>query len=219
MNEENNFSIDINAEMQSLKFEESTLDVTPSEFISPQPEEQIGEQINPFNMEVNASINEVLQPKLMETENVNVQSISLADETAETSFSEKVLPQEMGVEATVAQTIPLQPMEVDTQLIDPILIESSEINSAKSVNAQSSNANISNMEIKMDASDAFKKAESVAKQVDDVQRGMGELADGMKNSWLPSREEDAFEERPTTEPTNLIFEQRKARMMIFPEWS
>lgn len=219
MNEENNFSIDVNAEMQSLKFDEASLDVTPSEFMTIQPEEQLGEQINPTSMEVNASVNEVQQTSMMETEDVTVQSVSLSAEDIKTIFGPKMSPEAMGIDSTKSESVVSQPMEINAQLVDPIVMESAEVNVSKAVNAQSSTANISNMQVKMDASDAFKKAESVAQQVNDMRQGMDEVAKSVKSPWLPTREKDEFEERPTTEPTNLIFEQRKARMMVFPEWS
>lgn len=219
MNEENNFSIDVKAEMQSLNFDDSILDSKPSEFITIQPDEKLMELVTPTSMEVDAPLSENQNPNILETEKLQTQVVSLSEQDFISVSEEKFTPQRMDVTSEISENIRVEAMPIEAQLTDPVIIESSEVGESQQLAAQKSSANLPNMDIKMDASDAFKATQSVAKQVEDVQSGMNELANGINDSWLPPREKDEFEERPTLDTTNLVFEDRKSRIMSFPEWS
>lgn len=219
MNEENNFSIDVNAEMQSFNFDESKLDITPSEFLYVQEDEKLADGIIPSSMEVNASITDVQQQQVLETEKIETQSISLSKTDIETLFAPIISPQPMEVTTEVSSNIPLTPMEVDAQIVDPVIIQAAQLDMPKQLGAEKASTNIPGMNIKMDANDALNATQNVAKQVGELRENMGEVANSIKNSWIPTRETDQFEERPTLEATNLLFEDRKIRMMAFPEWS
>jgi hypothetical protein len=73
--------------------------------------------------------------------------------------------------------------------------------------------------IKMDAETAYSKAEETEKKLNEVKDGMLDMYNNMMNSWLPNNNKDEFEERPTTEPQNLIFENRRDRMSMPPKWA
>jgi hypothetical protein len=73
--------------------------------------------------------------------------------------------------------------------------------------------------IKMDAETAYSKAEETEKKLNEVKDGMLYMYNNMMNSWLPNNNKDEFEERPTTEPQNLIFENRRDRMSMPPKWA
>ena len=73
--------------------------------------------------------------------------------------------------------------------------------------------------IKMDAETAYSKAEETEKKLNEVKEGMLDMYNNMMNSWLPNNNKDEFEERPTTEPQNLIFENRRDRMSMPPKWA
>ena len=73
--------------------------------------------------------------------------------------------------------------------------------------------------IKMDAETAYSKAEETEKKLKEVKDGMLDMYNNMMNSWLPNNNKDEFEERPTTEPQNLIFENRRDRMSMPPKWA
>lgn len=73
--------------------------------------------------------------------------------------------------------------------------------------------------IKMDAETAYSKAEETEKKLNEVKNGMLDMYNNMMNSWLPNNNKDEFEERPTTEPQNLIFENRRDRMSMPPKWA
>jgi len=73
--------------------------------------------------------------------------------------------------------------------------------------------------IKMDAETAYSKAEETEKKLNEVRSSMLDMYNNMMNSWLPNNNKDDFEERPTTEPQNLIFENRRDRMSMPPKWA
>jgi hypothetical protein len=73
--------------------------------------------------------------------------------------------------------------------------------------------------IKVDAEEAYSKAEETEKRLNEVRDGMLDMYNNMMNSWLPNNNKDDFEERPTTEPQNLIFENRRDRMSMAPKWA
>jgi hypothetical protein len=73
--------------------------------------------------------------------------------------------------------------------------------------------------IKVDAEEAYSKAEETEAKLEEVRGGMIDMYQNMMNSWLPNNNKDEFEERPTTEPTNLIFEARRDRMSMAPKWA
>jgi hypothetical protein len=73
--------------------------------------------------------------------------------------------------------------------------------------------------IKMDAETAYSKAEETEKKLNEVRSSMLDMYNNMMNSWLPNNNKDEFEERPTTEPQNLIFENRRDRMSMPPKWA
>jgi ArsR family metal-binding transcriptional regulator len=76
-----------------------------------------------------------------------------------------------------------------------------------------------NAEIKMGAEEAYSKAEDTEKKLNEVRAGMLDMYNDMKNDWIPNKNKDEFEERPTTEPNNLIFDARRDRMSMEPKWA
>lgn len=69
------------------------------------------------------------------------------------------------------------------------------------------------------AEEAYDKAEETEKKLNGMMMGMNELYSQFQKPWLENQNKDNFEERPTTEPTNLIFIDRRDRMSMFPHWS
>jgi S-adenosylmethionine synthetase len=76
-----------------------------------------------------------------------------------------------------------------------------------------------NPEIKIGAEEAYSKAEDTEKKLNEVRAGMLDMYNDMKNDWIPNKNKDEFEERPTTEPNNLIFDARRDRMSMEPKWA
>lgn len=73
-------------------------------------------------------------------------------------------------------------------------------------------------ELKIQPEEVYKKAEMLEEQVTQLQTGVSSIIKEMKNSWIPNKNFDNFEERPASEPTNLIFIARRDRMSQFPSW-
>jgi len=64
-----------------------------------------------------------------------------------------------------------------------------------------------------------KQFQGMQKKIQELDGGFKDLYDNTKNSWITNRERDDFEERPTTEPRNLIFDERKEKMTGPPSWA
>lgn len=73
--------------------------------------------------------------------------------------------------------------------------------------------------VKIDAEEAYSKAEETEKKLENMSKSMVELYTQFQPQWLQNTNKDPFEERPTTEPTNLIFEARKDRTSLPPYWA
>jgi hypothetical protein len=105
------------------------------------------------------------------------------------------------------------------KLIKSIPIEATEIESKTSVVPQESKTSGINFSVKVDPETAYKKAQEVETSLKTLQSGVETMANEMNNSWLPNKNRDDFEERPTVEATNLIFENRRDKMSQNPLWS
>lgn len=199
MNEENNFSINVNAEIQSLGLDSIGQEEVPSQFTNIQTDVELPERTIPSSMEIDdnrPNIQSTIQEDLQINRNLETSKLDVSVEPDSTS-----IPQAAEITATV---------------IDPVLMEATQIEPPRNISAQSSGG--VNMSVKIQAEDAFKKAEGISHEVQELRQGIQEVQNSIKEPWLPMREKDEFEERPTTEPTNLIFEERRSRMTAYPEW-
>lgn len=85
------------------------------------------------------------------------------------------------------------------------------------VNPQLANQKLS-FDVKIDAETAYAKAEETEKQLRMMAMGIQELSEGIQPGWLSVSNKDNFEERVVVDPTNLIFENRREKMSMPPEW-
>jgi hypothetical protein len=115
-----------------------------------------------------------------------------------------------------SEFINLQP---SLELPPRILLQATEIDVEENVKAQRSETAALDFNVKMDAEAAYEKAEYLEEQMTEMRGGFQDLYNNVKNNWLPSRQKDEFEERPTIEPTNLIFYARRDRMSMPPQWA
>jgi hypothetical protein len=74
-------------------------------------------------------------------------------------------------------------------------------------------------DVKISAEEAYEKAESTSRSLNEIKNGLNDLAGAIQSPWLENKNKDDFEERPLTEPQNLIFEARRNRMTEFPHWA
>lgn len=73
--------------------------------------------------------------------------------------------------------------------------------------------------VKIDAEEAYSKAEETEKKLEEMTKSVVELYGQFQPTWFQNMNKDSFEERPTTEPTNLIFDVRRDRMSQAPYWA
>jgi len=133
-------------------------------------------------------------------------SIDVQAETSSFSFSEETTTESS---YTIMKDIPLP---------ETVFFTPTEINIEKTVTPQTSTVGV-NYNVKIDAEEAYNKAEQTEVMLNEVRGGMLDMYNEMKNSWLSNNNKDDFEERPTIEPTNLIFENRRDKMSSPPKWA
>ena len=106
----------------------------------------------------------------------------------------------------------------DIPIPDPIPIKPTDLPPTSKIDAQKSEFGSLDFNIKIEAEQAYERTEELEKKIIELQGGVTDIYNEMKNSWIPNKNKDEFEERPTIEPTNLIFEARRDEMSRFPDW-
>jgi hypothetical protein len=219
MNEENNFSINVNAEVDTLGLNPELVDTNPSEYINIQSDSELPESMIPAAMATEQPASEGL--KMMMAASMDSEELKTYKNVLDSDFVEGIKTNSvsaMDVETQI-NSQKLNPMEINAQVVDPLVINASDVDTPRNVSMQSQISPAVDMDIKVEASDAYQKAESLEQQIKDIKVGMQDISSNVKNNWVPLKDFDEFEERPTTEPTNLLFEQRRNRISEFPEWS
>jgi CRISPR/Cas system CSM-associated protein Csm5 (group 7 of RAMP superfamily) len=202
MNEENNISMDFEAERQLM---------------SP--------IINVFNEEISTTNNVLFDPKLPESDLIqSLESTELpqtqfivSSKTNETNFVDNLLPESQPISQNFVDNLlpESQPISQNFGVELPeasfmIPTETTDSFSSRMLEAQFSKT-ITPTNIESDVDSLYQKTKSLEESIMNLQnRGDG---------WLKTKERDSFEERPTVEPTNLVFEQRKMRSSTIPEWA
>jgi hypothetical protein len=217
MNEENNISMDFEAERQLM---------------SP--------IINVFNEEISTTNNVLFDPKLPESDLIqSLESTELpqtqfivSSKTNETNFVDNLLPESQPISQNFVDNLLPESQPISQNFVDNLLPESQPISqnfgvelpeasfmiptettdsfSSRMLEAQFSKT-ITPTNIESDVDSLYQKTKSLEESIMNLQnRGDG---------WLKTKERDSFEERPTVEPTNLVFEQRKMRSSTIPEWA
>jgi hypothetical protein len=115
----------------------------------------------------------------------------------------------------------IQSAEVSSEQQNVVLPESISYTATQPDIKNSAQAEVSktavDLKIKFDAEAQYKELRT---SVDGIQSSISSLASNARDSWLPyPRPAEKFEERPLTEPTNLIFEARRERFSEFPRWA
>lgn len=187
---ENNFSIDVNAESQAMGFGGNIDDVPPSEFVNIQSSVDLPPSLFPTpqtNQDINVLIPEAMPSTVFENDPSN--------------------------------TLFPKAMEMNAFIEDPIIIKATETQDLSNLKGDLSKVSGIDYNIKVDPEDAYQKAEVVESNLEEMKTDIRDLYNNAKNNWLPLRDKDEFEERPITEAVNLIFEHRRDRMSVPPEWS
>jgi hypothetical protein len=133
------------------------------------------------------------------------------DVAAETQAMSSSLTSEEGqtIEFTVMEAVPLP----ETTFFSP-----TKVDIEQSITPEKAKIEL-NPELKVNAEEAYSKAEETEAKLEEVRGGVLDMYNEMKNSWIPNKNTDEFEERPTTEPQKLIFDARRERMSMPPKWA
>ena len=127
-------------------------------------------------------------------------------------------------ESVVYKTIgdpPLPESVVFKTIVDPSLMESIVYQATKVEVSEKTSAAVADvgikLQVKFDPEASYKRLEE---NVDGLQNTVKSLADNTQNAWIPNPSPSSkFEERPTLEPTNLIFDARAERFAQYPNWA
>lgn len=102
------------------------------------------------------------------------------------------------------------------KLPDSIIITPTQLDVSTSPVAEVSKAAI-DLEVKFDAESSYR---NLSDQVVDMQSTLKSTVDNLTNTWIPNpRPASKFEERPSLDPTNIIFDARRARFSQYPHWA
>ena len=102
------------------------------------------------------------------------------------------------------------------QLPESILFEPTKVNISEQTQAEVSKTLV-DLDVKFDAEENFKNLKST---VADVQKTLTDTVDSISSRWIPNpKPASDFEERPSLEQTNLIFDERKDRFSRYPDWA
>lgn len=98
-------------------------------------------------------------------------------------------------------------------LPESIIYQPTSVNISSQTKAEVSGVAL-DLRIKFDAEDSYNQLKDV---VDGVQQS---VSGSNENRWIPDpKASDQFEERPSLEQTNLIFDNRKERFSEHPSWA
>jgi hypothetical protein len=141
--------------------------------------------------------------------NQDSQGFQLDVQAEQQAFSSIITPSEIRSPAVSVQA--------DKQdLPSSVSYEPTSVNIATEAQADVAKTNI-NLQVKFDPEMGYKSLKST---VDGLQETVKSTVDNATNRWIPNpKAASKFEERPTLEQTNLIFEDRRERFSQLPKWS
>jgi hypothetical protein len=121
------------------------------------------------------------------------------------------IPEDMDLpESVVFKTI------VDPPLLDSIVYQATKVDVSEKTSAEVADVGIK-LQVKFDPEASYKKLEE---NVDGIRDSVTSLADNAQNKWIPNPSPASkFEERPTLEQTNLVFDARAERFAQYPTWA
>jgi hypothetical protein len=121
------------------------------------------------------------------------------------------MPEDMALpESVVFKTI------VDPPLMESIVYQATKVDVSEKTSAEVADVGIK-LQVKFDPEASYKKLEE---NVDGLRESVTSIADNAQNKWIPNPSPSSkFEERPTLEPTNLIFDARAERFAQYPTWA
>ena len=149
-----------------------------------------------FNLDVTAeqqAFSSVISPSTIESPQFS------------TPLKEIPLPDSISIEAGQFLKLP-----------DSVAIKPSNLEYETSAVAEVSKTAI-DLEVKFDAEASYR---NLYDQVTDMQGTLNNAVNSLTNTWIPDpKAASKFEERPSLDPTNIIFDARRERFSQYPHWA
>ena len=214
MDEENNISIDVDAESSLMapivNFDLSTDNqsiISPADSPLPEPESisVLKNSSLPESTIIGYEKNNTLP------ESVNVENFTNDELPKNQLNNENILNKVDLPDAITADN------QIKIELPESTIIKSTDDNNPSGAIKPQYSQTISNFSIKVDAEAAYEKANQLEEKFNILDENMSSLKKSNGN-WLNNQEKDKYEERPTVDPTNLIFENRVTRFSARPVW-
>jgi len=151
-------------------------------------------------------------------------NISL-DVTAEQMlFAPSIQPSDIKsaqIDSSMPEDMPLPESIIFKTLVDPPLLQSLVYQAIQIEGSEKTTAEVADvgikLQVKFDPEASYKKLEE---NLDGLQTTVKTLADNTQNTWIPNPSPASkFEERPSLEQTNLIFDARSDRFAQYPNWA
>jgi len=127
------------------------------------------------------------------------------------------------IETTAQASDPLPPSILFTTVAQPspqlpssVTYVPSKVDVSHNPEAQTADVRM-NLKIKFDAEQSYNH---LKKTMDDVQETLASTVNQIQTKWIPEpRAINSFEEKPTLEQTNLIFDSRMEKFSEYPRWA
>jgi hypothetical protein len=203
---ENQFQIDVEAEQQLLS---TNLTTKPSD-IAAQETETIATS---FALPESFSLSEQLQPNVELAKSFSLSEQLQPNVELAKSFS---LSEQLQPNVELAKSFSLsEQLQPNVELAQSILLEPTKLENTSAPMAEVSKV-AAGLSVKFDAESSYNQ---LSKKVEDIEQGFDSNMNLSGDRWIPyPRAQNKFEEKPTTDPTNLIFENRMDRFSNFPIW-
>ena len=104
----------------------------------------------------------------------------------------------------------------DPPLLQSIIYQATKVDLSEKTTAEVADVGIK-LQVKFDPEVSYKKLEE---NVDGLRDTVTSIADNNQNKWIPNPSPASkFEERPSLDQTNLIFDSRAERFAQYPNWA
>jgi hypothetical protein len=154
---------------------------------------------------------------------MNEESFKIDVSAEQQAFANVITPSEIQTpQLQYEQSEPPLPSSITVEAADflklpePRIITPTEMDISTSAIAEVSKTAI-DLNVKFDPESSYR---NLSDQVDNMQTTLKSTVDNLTNTWIPNpRPASKFEERPSLDPTNIIFDARRARFSQYPHWA
>jgi hypothetical protein len=115
------------------------------------------------------------------------------------------------------QSIPLTELaQQQNELPKSVVLDPTQLSSIKATMAETASISVG-LNVKFDAEASYNK---LTKKIDDLEQNIESVGNQNVQNWMPyPKAENKFEEKPSVDPTNLIFDDRMQRFSDIPSWA